>query len=243
MRTFALVGFFVLAVAAIVEGAVIARLSGRIDALARREPTGDPPGRSQAGDAPERATAVGTVALARPAPNLPRLLTTPTPDNPASAPATAVLREALDSNEGRQHLKAALEILREQDKQVKLAGRAERAVEREQQRVQELTKVLALSSDEQGKVGQLYATLQSNRRRVLDEMHAGQKDSGQADDEIDKFRDETDTSVRALLGEARMRQFREATQGQRRRGGNPGPTGGGPAPGAGQPVPIPPPAR
>jgi hypothetical protein len=243
MRTFALIGFFVLAVVAIVEGAVIARLSGRIETLARRAPTGDLPERGQGGGAPDRAPAAGTVALARPAPNLPRLLTTATPDNPAAAPAAAVLREALDSSEGRQHLKAALEILREQDKQEKLAGRADRAALREQQRVQELTKILALSSDEQGKVGQLYATLQSNRRRVLDEMHAGQKDSGQADDEIDKFRDETDTSVRALLGEPRMRQFREATQGQRRRGGNPGPSGGGPAPGAGQPASIPPPVR
>jgi hypothetical protein len=176
------------------------------------------------------------VALARPAPNLPRLLTPPTPDIPVAPPATALLREALASSEGREHLKAALEILREQDKQVKITGRAERAVEREQQRVQELTRVLALSSDEQGKVGQLYATLQSNRRRVLDEMQAGQKDAGQADDAIDKFRDETDASLRALLGEPRMRQFREAMQGQRRRGGNPGPNGGAAASGASPPT-------
>jgi hypothetical protein len=171
----------------------------------------------------------GTVALARPAAPLPRLLPVAAPETQAAAgPATAVLREALASSEGREHLKAALGILREQEKQERIVGRAERAIEREQQRVQQLTQVLSLSSDEQGKVGQLFATLQSNRRRVLDEMRAGQKDSEQADEEIDKFRDETDASVRALLGEPRMRQFREATQRRRDRGGNAPNPGGNP---------------
>jgi hypothetical protein len=36
-----------------------------------------------------------------------------------------------------------------------------------------------------------------------------------------QLRDETDTSVRGLLGEARMRQVREAARSQRRGGGGP----------------------
>jgi hypothetical protein len=239
MRTFAMVAISLLAIGAIVEGAVIVRLSGRVEALSQRlasnsdpSPTGATgPARIAAARAPAGTPTAGLAPS-----TLPRLL--PTTPEPAAPMATSVLREALETSEGRQHLKAAIDLLREQERQEKLSSRAERAVEREQQHAQQLTRVLGLSSDEQGKVGQLYATMQANRRRVLDEMRAGQKDADQADDEIDNLRDETERSVRALLGEPRMQKYRESMRAQRRRDrGNDGqapaagapPVGGAPA--------------
>lgn len=234
MRTFALLAAFLLAVASIVEGAVIVRLSSRVETLSQRLASDSG---AQGASGVLGSTDVVRVAAARnpslPTSTLPRLLPAPASDAPPAAAAT-VLREALETPEGRQHLKAAMEVLREQDRQERVTQRAERAVDREQQRVQQMTHILALTSEEQGKVGQLYSSLQASRRRVLDEMHAGQKDADQADNEIDGFRDETDRSVRALLGEPRMQKFRETMRAQRRRGGNeagpPAPPPGGALP-------------
>src|SRR5689334_7062199 len=109
MRTFALLGFFLLGVAAIVEGAVIVRLSGRRAGLTKRGLAANPSGRGGIGALTERPRREGEVALARPVATLPRLL--PASESPtAAAPAVAVLSEALASSEGREQLKAALDI-------------------------------------------------------------------------------------------------------------------------------------
>lgn len=106
-------------------------------------------------------------------------------------------------------------------------------MEKEQQRREQLTKILALTSEEQGKVGQLYTTLQTGRQRVLEEMRAGVKNAEQADDEIDNLRDETEKSVRTLLGEPRMKQYRDANRAARRRERGGDEAGQSPAPAAG----------
>ena len=72
--------------------------------------------------------------------------------------------------EGRQHLRGAMELLREQDRQDRLVRNAEQEVEREQRYRDRLVKVLSLPAHEQEKVGQFYGTLQAGRRKVLEEM-------------------------------------------------------------------------
>src|SRR3954451_14291972 len=111
MRTMAIIAIFGLTVSAIAEGAFLFRLSGRVTALsqevaqareaaalvpvARPEP---PPERPMAA-APARA-----VPALRPA-AVPPSFTAPAP----AVAATATLRDALSTNEGREQLKTALD--------------------------------------------------------------------------------------------------------------------------------------
>lgn len=225
MRVIGIVAVFVLALAAIVEGAVIVRLSSRLDALDQR--LAHAPAVLDESGAPRREG----VALARgdvPAAPLPPPRLAPAPGATApvpTGPATAVLAEALQTVEGRQHLRGAMELLREQDRQDRLVRNAEQEVEREQRYRDRLTKVLSLPAHEQDKVGQLYSTLQAGRRKVLEEMRSGLKNAEQADDEIDNLEDSTEQQVRALLGEQRMQQLRDARRAERGRGRGAG--GGG----------------
>ena len=136
-----------------------------------------------------------------------------------------MLAEALQSQEGRQHLRGAMELLREQDRQDRLIRNAEQDIEREQRYRDRLVKVLSLPAHEQEKVGQFYATLQASRRKVLEEMRSGLKNAEQADDEIDNLEDGAEQQVRTLLGEQRMQQLRDARRTEQRgrgRGGQQG---------------------
>jgi ssRNA-specific RNase YbeY (16S rRNA maturation enzyme) len=218
MRVIGIVAVFVLALAAIVEGAVIVRLSTRIDALDEKLAHG--PASAEEVNSPRRegvALARGgseTSTAALPPPRL-----TPTPGSPPpvpTGPATAMLAEALQTQEGRQHLRGAIEHLREQERQDRLIQNAERDVEREQRYRDRLTKVLSLPAHEQEKVGQFYAGLQAGRKKVLEEMRAGLKNAEQADDEIDNLEDSTEQQVRSLLGDQRMQQLREARRAEQR---------------------------
>jgi hypothetical protein len=229
VRIVAMVAVFLLAVATIVEGAIIVRLSRRVDALAEKAPV-----RPAEVIAPSRApTPAPKASPELAARSLPRLTVAPepTPEAPGG-PATAVLGEALATPEGRQHLKAAMEVLREEERKERLVRSTERALEREQRRRENLTRLLVLPPDEQNKINQFYLTLQTGRQRVIEEMRAGVKNAEQADDEIDTLEDETDRQVRSLLGEQRMQKFRELSRANRRRergqGGQDG-VGGAPA--------------
>jgi hypothetical protein len=111
-----------------------------------------------------------------------------------------------------------MEILHEQERQERIAGRIERDVEKEQHRLEQMTRVLGLSSDEQGRLAQLFSTMQAGRKRVVEEMRGGGKSAEQARDEIDKLEEGTDQSVRALLGDERLRKYREARRSERRGG-------------------------
>jgi hypothetical protein len=137
-----------------------------------------------------------------------------------------MLAEALQTQEGRQHLRGAMELLREQDRQDRMIRNAEQDIEREQRYRDRLVKVLALPAQEQEKVGQFYATLQASRRKVLEEMRSGLKNAEQADDEIDTLKDSTEQQVRTLLGEQRMQQLRDARRTERGRGRGQGQGGG-----------------
>jgi hypothetical protein len=228
MRVIGIVAVFVLALAAIVEGAVIVRLSTRIDTLADKLAT-PPAAPRELSDV--RAPHHDGVALARgdgagvglPPPRLTGPAGAPVP----TAPATAMLAEALQTVEGRQHLRGAIEHLREEERQDRLVRNAEQDIEREQRYRDRMAKVLSLPAHEQEKVGQLFATLQAGRRKVLDDMRAGLKNAEQADDEIDNLEDGTQAQVRALLGDQRMQQLRDARRAERGRGGQGGGQGGG----------------
>jgi hypothetical protein len=220
MRVIGIVAIFVLALATIVEGAVIVRLSSRLDALDEKLAHGP------AGPDDVRAARREGISLARggmeaaPAPlPPPKLAPAPGSAPPVpTGPATAMLAEALQSVEGRQHLRGAMELLREQDRQDRLIRNAEQDIEREQRYRDRLSKVLSLPGHEQEKLGQFYASLQAGRRKVLEEMRSGVKNAEQADDEIDNLEDSTEQQVRTLLGEQRMQQLRDARRNERGRG-------------------------
>jgi hypothetical protein len=226
MRVIGIVAIFVLALAAIVEGAVIVRLSSRLDAL--DEKLSHAPVVPDEVRAPRRegvALARGDIASATLPP--PKLAPVPGSAPVPTGPATAMLAEALQSVEGRQHLRGAMELLREQDRQDRLLRNAEQDVEREQRYRDRLTKVLSLPGHEQEKLGQFYGNLQAGRRKVLEEMRSGLKNAEQADDEIDNLEDSTEQQVRALLGEQRMQQLRDSRRTERGRGRGQGQGQGG----------------
>jgi hypothetical protein len=241
MRVIGIVAIFVLALAAIVEGAVIVRLSSRLDALDEKlahAPAAPDDVRASRREGVSLARGdIGTATLPPP-----KLAPTPgsTPPVP-TGPATALLAEALQSVEGRQHLRGAMELLREQDRQDRLIRNAEQEVEREQRYRDRLSKVLSLPTHEQEKLGQFYGSLQAGRRKVLEEMRSGVKNAEQADDEIDTLKDSTEQQVRALLGEQRMQQLRDARRTERGRGRGQGQGQGGGQQQQGQPG-APPPA-
>jgi hypothetical protein len=243
MRIIGIVAVFVLAIAAVVEGAALVRLSGRLDSLAQGGSlAADPSSEDMSRRLPpvraidDQAAAAGRPPVPRLAPAIAVPAAAPTAAAPPGSPP-AVLREALATPEGRQHLKAALETLREQERQERLVRNAERDVEREQRQRERMARLLGLGIDEQNRIGHLYTTLQSARQRVLEDMRVGGKSAEQADDEIDALEDEAQRNVRTLLGEDRVRKLREAERGERRRerGGREG--GGPPAP-PGQPAPA-----
>jgi hypothetical protein len=220
MRILGIIAIFVLTLAAILEGAALVRLSSRVDSLVEKlEATAAPASstlRVKRDDSDRRASTGSAAAELRP---LPRLLPPPASGAPAAAPgpATSMLREALESPEGRSHLKTAMEVLREQDRQDRLLRKAEEDVAEEQRYRERLNRLAGLSPDEQNKVAQLHTAMQSRRQRVLEEMRAGLKSAEQADDDIDNIEDETTRQIRALLGEQRMQKFRESTRNERRR--------------------------
>jgi ABC-type branched-subunit amino acid transport system ATPase component len=88
-------------------------------------------------------------------------------------------------------------------------------IEREKRYQERITRALNLSGGEQGTIHQMYASMQASRQRILDEMQSGVKTSEQADDEIDQLEDQTETAVRTLLGDERLKQAREARKAER----------------------------
>lgn len=218
MRLFGIIAIFVLSIAAIVEGALLVRMSSRLDSLAEKLESA--PGADPLAYRINRGTpsASAGAAAARPPVALPRLVPAPgTGEGAPDGPATTVLRQALETPEGRAHLKHAMEVLREQERQERMVRRAEEEITDEQRYQERLGRLVGLNPDEKNRISQYYTTLHSGRRRVLEEMRAGVKNAEQADDEIDNLEEETQRQVRALLGDARLNKYREANRAERRR--------------------------
>ena len=221
MRVFGIIAIFLLALVAIVEGAALIRLSGQMDRLQARIESAPASAALRVKDGEDPASGRASPGAARPALTapLPRLLPAPPTGDiggEGGGPATATLREALETPEGRSHLKAAMEVLREQDRQERLIRQAEENISDEQRYRERLTRLAGLSPDEQNRVAQLHANLHTGRQRVLEELRAGGKSASQADDEIDNLEDQVERDIRALLGDARLQKFREASRAERR---------------------------
>src|SRR5207253_1063156 len=92
---------------------------------------------------------------------------------PSTTPATTTLREALATAEGREQLKAAMEVIAEEKRQARLADSLPRRDERDQRYRERITKTVTLTGDEPLKLATLFTTLQASRRQIIDDMHAG----------------------------------------------------------------------
>lgn len=209
MRSLGIIAIFVLCLVSIVEGAYLFKLSRQVSALSHE--------RSEAGEIDELAPVrrfEAPVPRSRPAAPLP-VPTFQAMAPPSTTPATTTLREALSTTEGREQLKAAMEVIAEEKRQARLLEWAPRRDERDQKYRERILKSVALTGDEPLKLNTLFTTMQTTRRQILDDMRAGLKNAEKADDELDELRDGTERQIQALLGEERYKKVR----GDRRGGG------------------------
>jgi hypothetical protein len=216
MRTLGMIALFLLSLVSIVEGAFLFKLSHRVTQLA------EAPGRAETdGDevAPAPVRRPDSPA-ARPRPPAVPVPTFQTMAPPSTTPATTTLRDALATVEGRQQLKAALDVIAEEKRQARMVEWAPRRDERDLKYKDRIQKTVPLSGDEPLKLTTLFTNLQQGRHQILDDMKAGLKNAEQAETEMDELRDNTDKSIHALLGDDRFRKVRDG-----RRGGGGG--GGG----------------
>jgi hypothetical protein len=220
MRIIGILAIFLLSLGAIAEGAYLFKLSRQVSTLSqelqhtRGGRSSDEGGgflATRADPAPARPARAARGA-APPLPSFQALAPAPT------TPATATLREALSTTEGRDQLKAALEVIAEEKRQDRLLRQAGRRDEREQHFKERILKNVALTGDEPLKVNNLFATLQTGRHQLLEEMKAGLKSADQVDEAIDELQDNTEKSVRTLLGDERWKKLREADRRERRQG-------------------------
>jgi hypothetical protein len=211
MRTVGIIAIFLLSLVSIVEGAFLFRLSRQVTALSGDRPfsssdhgdeSGAPARRSE-GDLPRPARAAAPASV----PNFQALAP------PSTTPATTTLREALATVEGRQQLRAAMDVIAEEKRQARLLEWAPRRDERDQRWKERIMKAVALTGDEPLKLNTLFTNLQTGRRQILDDMKAGLKNAEQTDNELDELRDSTERSIHAMLGDERYRKVREARRG------------------------------
>jgi hypothetical protein len=234
MRTIGIFAIFLLSLTAIAEGAYLFKLSRQVSALSEERAR---PSRAVSDDSGSLLTAPRQESEPRPA----RGAREPAPPLPnfqalapaSTTPATATLREALSTTEGRDQLKAALEVIAEEKRQDRLLRQAGRRDEREQHFKDRILKNVPLTGDEPLKVNALFATLQTGRHQLLEDMKAGLKSADQADEAIDELQDNTEKSVRTLIGEERWRKLREADRRERRGGQGQGGEGRGQGQGQG----------
>jgi hypothetical protein len=227
MRTIGIVAIFVLALCAIGEGAMIVRLSRRVDGLGRvveSVPAATEEGPARRVEAlPGRPTPMAAPALAARPPQF--------KEAPAPGSRQSPLQE-LATPEGRQLLRSALDVINEERRQEHLIASMPRREERAQRWMERIGKSVPLTSDETVRLQAMYAELKSGRQQVLDEMRGGGKTAEQANDAMDELRDKADKSVRALLGEERWKKAREEARNNRDRQQQ------GPAQAQGQPAPA-----
>jgi len=132
---------------------------------------------------------------------------------PSTTPATTTLREALATAEGRQQLKAALDVIAEEKRQARMLEWAPRRDERDLKYKDRITKAVPLTGDEPLKLGTLFTALHDGRHQILEDMKAGLKNAEQAENEMDELRDNTDKSIHALLGDDRFKKVRDLRRG------------------------------
>ncbi|HXU83617.1 MAG TPA: hypothetical protein VN914_19625 [Polyangia bacterium] len=212
MRTLGMIAIFVLSLVSIVEGAYLFKLSRHVTAL-EQEQRSEPLEREEATAGPS-PRAEGPAPRPRPSAPIP-VPTFQTLAPPSTTPATTTLREALSTTEGRQQLKAAMDVIAEEKRQARMLEWAPRRDERDLKYKDRIQKTVPLTGDEPLKLATLFTSLQQGRHQILDDMKAGLKNAEQADNEMDELRDTTDKSIHALLGDDRYRKIREGRRGER----------------------------
>jgi hypothetical protein len=238
MRTLGIVAIFVLSLVSIVEGAYLFKLSRQVSALGTPE-------RSAADERDEPVVPRPPSIAPRPHAAAPASVPSfQTLAPPSTTPATATLREALATSEGREQLKAAMEIIAEEKRQTRLVESLPHRAERDQRYRERIMKSVALTGDEPLKLTSVFTTLQAARQQAIDDMHAGLKNAEETDNALDEVRDTADKSIHALLGDDRWKKVQNGRRGGWNGGGNAGNaanvgSNGGPpaagAPAAGQP--------
>jgi hypothetical protein len=165
MRTIGILAIFLLSLTAIAEGGYLIKLSRQVSALSEEvqhtRASRDEGGTFLAPARTEPAPARPARTTREPAPPLPNFQALA----PASTtPATTTLREALSTTEGRDQLKAALEVIAEEKRQDRLLRMAGRRDEREQHFKDRILKNVQLTGDEPLKINNLFA---SSRRAAI----------------------------------------------------------------------------
>jgi hypothetical protein len=225
MRILGILAIFLLSVCAIAEGAFLFRLSGRVHDLQQEAAVAHEAALRPAPEVPAAPSARVPVPARPAAPTrapagAPPAFTPP----PASTAATATLRDALSTPEGRDQLRAAMDVIAEQRRQERLVKFVERREERDQRWKERITKAIPLSGDEPQKLGALFTSLQTGRRQLLEDMKAGAKTAEETDSAMDDLQESTQKAVRSLLGDDRWRKLRE-DRGGRGQGGQAGQAG------------------
>jgi hypothetical protein len=220
MRTMAIIAIFGLTVSAIAEGAFLFRLSRRVTALSQDVALAH----EAAAVVPiVRAEAPPERPVAAPARAVPAIRPAAVPAFSAPAPAvaaTATLRDALSTPEGREQLKTALDSINEQRRQERLSKYYERRDERDLRWRDHILKAGILTGDEPAKVSALFAAQTAGRKQIMEDMRSGGKTSQETDEALDQLQEGTTKSLHALIGDDRWRKLRETERRDRRQNNN-----------------------
>lgn len=209
MRTLGIAAIFVLSLVSIVEGAFLFRLSRQVRTLADVRGAVD---EHEEIAAPARPSPPAHAP--RPRPITPSALPSfQTLAPPSTTPATTTLREALATSEGREQLKAAMEIIAEEKRQTRLVDSLPRRAERDQRYRERIMKAVPLTGDEPLKLTTMFTTLQAARQQAIDDMHAGLKNAEDTDNALDSLREDADKQIRALLGDDRWHKVQAGRRG------------------------------
>jgi len=229
MRILSTVGFGLLTVSVVVEGAVLLKTRRQVEALqtelgrrevdgvgedgpdqARRASTRDFRGGERGdGDRPAQAPAVRTGVAARAGENLPPPRFVPAAASANLAPTIAVLQ----SPEGREQLRdlVASELDRMQDDR-RERERQER-LEREQRRVDQVVKQLGLNSDEERRFKDVLAQADTARQQFRQKMEEGNIPRAEIGRQFMALRQQTEQQMKSVLGDQRMQTYQQMTRG------------------------------
>jgi hypothetical protein len=216
MRTFGILAIFGLTLVAIGEAAYLIHLARRIEALdhgvrvAAERPLLDLPPE----DRPPRLVSAPIRPRDGGVPRLAPIAFTAPPPAPGNT-AAITLREALSTADGREQLRAALDLMKEEDRRGKLLKKASGWDERDQKWREKLTKLASLQADEQNKIGDVIGQAGQARAQILSDMQLGLKTSKEAGREIKDLQDKTEKEVRSVLGDKRAKELRDAERRQR----------------------------
>jgi hypothetical protein len=214
MRTLGIMAVFVLAVCAITEGAFLFRLSAQVRDLSHQVASAHEVSLRDSAEAPSVAPARAPPSALRPltparSAAAPPAFTAPTP----ALAATTTLRDALATSEGRDHLRAAMDIIAEQRRQERLVATVERREERDQRFKERLNK-LPLTGDEPQKISALFTALATGRHQLLEDMRAGAKNAEDTDEAMDELQDTTQKALRTLIGDDRWSKVQSERRGR-----------------------------